>query len=560
MKSKWILGLLTVVLVLALAPSGFAQTNITAVQLSILNAPSAAEISGNRNAQVSDPVSIAAGIQVSASVFATNTGITATNLVLTFPNAITSNATGLGGTNLPSLNDNIRITGASGIFNGSLTSLVSVSAINYSAGTITIQLPAGAVTAGQSGSFTLSGVRIDLTGAVTGTSRSLTSAVLAATSGGSINNGNGYLAPGSVPTLISTIQAGAASGAVGSTGTNNGVITIFTNQTSGSYADNVASVLFTEPFVTAWRTATQNSTSGNGTTSGTSSTQLNISLAGLPAGLSASFVQQSGTQATITPTSFSLSSTSTSQVVSFLTTDMTASDKLGFDITISGTPTSGTLSPGALTVTAALSPTVGVGGIVAPLTTTSPNLPTGTGFPRFDSANNSSTVNVGVILPLQTTMLMPYAIRQSPYETAIAIANTSLDPFTVGSATATAGTIQFWLFPNSATGIGTMTTVTTNATNATTAGMFQNRGLNASGQLVAGGSLTFTMSMLMSAAGLSGDFVGYIFVQANFPQAHGIGYVFTNGNLSSSTDIEVLATPSITSRTNTTGAVESLGF
>lgn len=577
MKSnKWVLGLLTVALVLALAPSGFAQTNVTAVQLSILNAPSAAEIAGNRHAQVSDPVSVGAGIQISGSVFATNTGITTVNLVLTFPNAITSSMQGAvagGGGAVPNANDNIRIVGATGIF----ASLTSVTSINYSAGTITIQLPSVVSVSSSgptsSGSFTLAGVRIDLTGAVTGTSRNLLSAVLQATTGGTLANGNGFVAPSSMPVLISTIQPGAATGAVGSTGTNNGVITIFTNQTAGTFADGTASVLFTEPFVTAWRTPTQSATNGTVVASGTAvsnnnGTQLSVSISGLPAGLSASFTQQTGTQATISPTSFALSSTTTTQIVSFTTTDMTATDKVGFDITITGTPTSGSLSAASLQVTAALAPIVGIGGALGGLTTTgatAPNtsggIPSNTGgFPRFDATGNTTTVTVGSILPLQTTMLIPYALRQSPFESTYSIANTSLDPFTTGSATSTAGTVQFWLFPNSATGIGTMTTVTTNATNATTTGQFLNRGLNASGQVVAGGTFTFTHSMLMSAAGLTGDFIGYIFVQANFPNAHGVSYVFTSGNLTSSTPMEVMATPSITSRANTTGAVETLGF
>ena len=558
MKSKWILGLLTVALVLALAPSGFAQANITSIQLSLLNAASAAEIAGNRNAQVSDPASIGAGVQLSATVFATSTQVTTVSIILTFPNSITSSMQGANG-NFPNLNDSIRISGQTGIF----ANITSITTINYLAGTITLTLPGGNVnggqTIGQTGFLVIQGVRIDLGGAVTGTSRALLSAVLAAPTGSTLANGNGYVAPASMPSLINTIQPGAATAAINSTGTSQGLTTIFTTQTAGLFADAVASVLFTEPFASAWRTSTQASTGGPIT--GNNGTQLTISLAGLPAGLSASFVQQTGTQATVTPATFSLSSATTSQVVSFNGTDMASLDKLGFDVTISGTPTGGSFPAGTtnLVVTAALSPIVSGTSVLGGLTTT--NLPNATGgYPRYDATGNTVSVTIGSIIPLQTTLLVPYAIRQAPYESAIAIANTSLDPFPTGSATQTAGTVQFWLFPNSATGIGTMVTVTTNATNATTAGMFQSRGLNASGQVPAGGTFTFTMSMLMSAAGMSGDFVGYIFAQAGFPNAHGIGYVFTNGNLSSATDIEVVPTPSVTSRVNTTGAAESLNF
>src|SRR4051812_41796883 len=83
-SSKWILGLMVAVLVLALAPSSFAQVNIQ-----IFNTPSPGEIATNHNAQTSDPSSVGNGILVSGALIA-NSPLTATSLIFTFPATITT--------------------------------------------------------------------------------------------------------------------------------------------------------------------------------------------------------------------------------------------------------------------------------------------------------------------------------------------------------------------------------------------------------------------------------------------------------------------------------------
>jgi len=166
-SSKWMIGLLAVALVIALAPSSFAQ-----VQIQAFNTASAGEIQTNRNAQTSDPTSIGSGILISGQLIA-NSPLTTTTLTLTFPGPITSagNCDATLGTactpGIPSA-DPIQIQGSSGLFAG----VTAVQTINFSKGTITIQLPgtlgwggAGVnVSNSQSGTFRLIGVRIDVNG------------------------------------------------------------------------------------------------------------------------------------------------------------------------------------------------------------------------------------------------------------------------------------------------------------------------------------------------------------------------------------------------------------
>ncbi len=126
-----------------------------------------------------------------------------------------------------------------------------------------------------------------------------------------------------------------------------------------------------------------------------------------------------------------------------------------------------------------------------------------------------------------TTMLIPFAqtVTAAGYNTGFAIANTTEDPGTptgFESPVAQSGVITFYFFPQvSATG--------TSPTNFsyTTAASSPGTGLDATGKLPSGSTYTVLLSQLLSAAAAPADFSGYIFVVANFTNAHCL-YVVSN--------------------------------
>ena len=80
------------------------------------------------------------------------------------------------------------------------------------------------------------------------------------------------------------------------------------------------------------------------------------------------------------------------------------------------------------------------------------------GYPRFGT-DPKGPVTVGSVVSANTTLLIPYAVRipSINFETGIALANTTKDPWAVGvgGATETAGTVTLTLYPSTATGTGT---------------------------------------------------------------------------------------------------------
>src|SRR5687768_15728004 len=227
MKSKFVFGLLAVMMVLVLAPSSFAQVGIT-----INNSPSPQEVQVNRAAETSDPASSQAGITVSGSLIA-QSNLSTTNLILTFPNTITSRAavyTGGGGDGIGRPpGDPIRIVAATGVFAGAAIATQSGS-------TITIQLiPADIGGAGNtdSGSFRLVGVRINGNG--------LTAP---ASGNASLNSSanNFFLNTTTFP-VINALGPG-----IGSV-TSADTFQIFTNR---NVTDSSGGVVITEGFASAW--------------------------------------------------------------------------------------------------------------------------------------------------------------------------------------------------------------------------------------------------------------------------------------------------------------------
>jgi len=556
-SSKWILGLTAIMLVLVLAPSGFAQVNVT-----LSNSPSSQEVATNRTGQTSDPNSPGAGITVSGALLANST-LTTTQLVLIFPMNITTGAMALDGTmgtgtvGVPS-GDGIQITGATGLF----ASITAISSVQYNGGVITITLPGfGATSNTNSGSFRLTGVRGDLTSG--SGARTLTTIrfdnVGGAAGSGNANNYNLQTTSGSSVSLISATGNGIASlaqGVIAGTGpVNNGTITIFSNQTGSSFADSTATVVVTEGFVNAWRNATQESISG--TVGNLSGTGIRLSVTGIPPGVTLNLTTDTGSPTgAFSPTS--LTSTATSTIYTFTNTNVSTSEQLGVQITITGTPTS--FPATQMTMTATMAPVVS--STTPGLSST--GLPQGT-VPRFNVAETAA-VTIGNIVAAQTTLLIPYAtVSGNTFDVAMAISNTTKDPFTTGSATAASGVLQFDFFPTTGAGAaGTRSTLITGTS------LRPGSGLDASGNLVAGATWTGGLKsdlLPFATPAITGDFVGYIFIQTNFLDAHGVYYLVskslgTAGSVGITTlPIMVLDPPAAVSRTNGgANARESLGF
>ncbi len=551
-SSKWMIGLVAVVLVLALAPSSFAQ-----IQVQLFNTPSSAEIATNHHANTADVSSPGAGLLISGQLIAASS-LTTTSLVLTFPGPITSSPVALDGTIAgslvlpiaPSTNDGIRIEGATGLF----AAVTAVASVNYAGGTITVTLPGFPPPAGNSisGSFRITGIRMDVNGKAA--PLSLTSAALS-------SSANNYIGPSSLPTLISAVGAGLASFTQGTIAgaTDNGTALMFANA-PGAPADALASIKLSEGFAAAWRSASQTATTGVGADISNGS-NIKLTIAGLPAGITATlsqvFVGNPATYPGIALTNAgamtSATTTSNTTTISFTgapAPDLTAVENLAFDVVLTGVP-SGTLplASAPMTLTATMAPASSTGG------TSLTN-----GYPRFTQAD-LGPVTIGSVASATTTMLIPFSARVgSLYDTGIAIANTTLDPFTgAGGATAGSGNMTFNLFPRlisgTAGGPGTQTTI---ATSAIVRPGANGGGLDANGNLLAGGTWAATLSELMTAGSVTGDFIGYIFIQANFIDAHGISYIIENGHIAGTVPILVLKPPLATSRNVVD--VETLGF
>src|SRR2546425_11274471 len=83
LKSRWI-GLVTILVLFAMAPSSFAQ-----VQIQIFPDVSSSEVQTNRNAQTARPGTNGAGLLISGQLLGASP-LTATNLRIVYPGPITS--------------------------------------------------------------------------------------------------------------------------------------------------------------------------------------------------------------------------------------------------------------------------------------------------------------------------------------------------------------------------------------------------------------------------------------------------------------------------------------
>lgn len=294
-------GLLALLLVVALAPSSFAQ-----VQLTLTPTPSPNEITTNHAAQTADPSTTGAGVLVTGALLA-NSPLTTTVLALTYPSTITSSPASPNNcdtssssttSNIPAslpggpsvtpclggvvpTEDPIQILGASGVF----ASLSNTNLrLNTNLKRIEIDLPGFPTTPGntQSGSFRITGVRLDLNG--------LSAPVTASASLG--NAANNYLLSTTTYNAINGVGAGIGSLAIGAVtgGTNFGTGAILTNKT---VPKGTASTLLTSGFAGAWRTKAHLSNSGAAfAAANENSTRIRYTFTGIPTGVTPSRKRQ----------------------------------------------------------------------------------------------------------------------------------------------------------------------------------------------------------------------------------------------------------------------------
>jgi len=527
MKSKFAFGLLAVMMVLVLAPSSFAQVAIT-----INNPPSGQEVQTNRTAETSDPTSSGAGITVSGSLIASS-NLSVTELILTFPSTITSDFAIPAG-------DPIRITSATGVFSGAALSTRIGNQLF-----ITL-IPADIVGNAASGSFRVVGVRINgnpLTAPANGSA--------------SLNNSanNFFLNTSTFPVInalgpgIGSLTGGAVAGQTDET-----AIQVFTN---GNVTDDSASFIVSEGFAGAWRSEDQNEIDCGGSTADCASvvaSQVRHTVSGIPSGATINWdvVFPTGSALTTTATSGTLTPNSSGVAtftLAFATTNMAAVESYQVNFDLNPEPLTTPPTAGGITVTATMFP-------VPPTSSTNANaLATGDLVPTY-TATEVGPLTVGSIVAANTTLLITYALRQTPFDTGIQIANTTLDPFGPGGggATPTAGNLVFDFFPrNPAGGAGTPFQLVTSS--ATVFG-----GLSADGSLAPGGSFVALLSEILSRTTFTGDFSGYIFVRANFLNAHGTATISDFRTYSLSANVLTMRPPAARSRNDPPDGVESLSY
>jgi hypothetical protein len=545
MKSKVLVGLFALVLVLALAPSSFAQ-----VQVRVINTASPSEVASSHHVQTTDPASAGAGILISGE-FLAQANLGTVFLTLTFPADITAgcanaaNACMSEGIDVPQ-GDSIRLSGASGLF----ANITRIWTIDYDSNTIVIPLPS-ATNNTASGSISLLGVRID--------GAQLSGSGPFQVTGALNTSASGYLPTDLTEEVITTTAAAIGLFEVGaralpsnSPGTSTGTFTIFTNR---STPDTTASFRIREGAANLWRTAAQHSYGGS--TTQINPTKMRLTFAGVPSGVTLTLTLNEGqSNFAATLSGSTITSSTLSRDITITDASLGSIEEIQIDVAVSVSTTSTTpFAASSITVTIDMLP------LGDALTTTNAlahtDVPFGTdGIPRYVST--AQTITLGQIVAANTTLLIPYAVVDNSilYDTGIALANTSKDPFATGGATQTSGTITVHLFPQTSTGAGTQTSFTTSSTKR------PGTGLATDGTLAAGGSWVVLLSSILTQEGIASPFTGYIFLEANFLQAHGITFVSSFGQgpfpFTSFSPMLVLAPPAQTSRTS--ASVESLGF
>jgi hypothetical protein len=298
-------------------------------------------------------------------------------------------------------------------------------------------------------------------------------------------------------------------------------------------ATGTGKVFYQEGFASAFRTITDE---GGAITGATGPTTILLTLAGLPAGYTVTASFGAGTSPTLTAalSGATFTSTTTQRTITITAENVAILETLEVDFTLGfGFTVALPLNPASFAVTATLYPNDAAlsifGGVVVPFNA-----------PKFAVSNVPSDAGQTIItiIPASTSFVIPYATTALGYDTGIAIANTTSDPFGAftGGATKQNGTITFNFYPNDGTTIAPYTT------KAGSPGS----GLTAAGVLNSGSTYVVLLSQVLTAAGRTTAFTGYIIPIVNANECHGVAFVsdFT-GKFTSFAPMLIIPNPAV---------------
>jgi len=169
--------------------------------------------------------------------------------------------------------------------------------------------------------------------------------------------------------------------------------------------------------------------------------------------------------------------------------------------------------------------------------TLSPN--SGTKYPKFATINlPTAGYPVFSVVPNTTNFILPYLTTfGGTYNTGIAIANTTKDPYGADGAMAQDGTVTVNFYGNDGT------TVTYNSATDAVVG----NGLTSAGVLKAGYTWTVLASELLAAKGRTTPLTGYAIIILNATNGHGMSYVSNFAGFTAGAGLLVIDAP-VTSR------------
>lgn len=529
LKTKYLMPVLTAVLMAGLSTAAFAQESC-----SVASTPVSRDTSTGLTEVAGD---------LTFTCTYGGTATTAATITVLYPGATITNSTAYPA------GDPIHVTNVVGL---TAPTAVTVTNTTTTGGQVVISLPAETA----SGNFTLTGVLLSLAGVT---------APLNVNVSASPGNGVLIVAGQNVATVITNILPGIKDPKITSNTVAGSVLS------SGIVIQAGFSVDITENYQDMYRAATQFD-SGNAT----QDTELLLTFANIPTGVtlggcSVVDIDPLGVAAAMTASSATLTSTANTETLDFTgAVDLVNVDTVRFSCTTFTIGSTATVPFAAgslpITVTATLAPTGGAlssaGAVLVSATTGQ--------IPRYTATPQPTTPLIVIsIIPAQTNMLIPYAVTTTGgYDTGIALANTTADPFggkTLGSAIPTSGTVAVSFYPQT----GTACTLTT-AVGSTTPASFTTSpisglgvGLDASGNLKSGGTWVVLLSQLLGAAPAAAGcpsasaFTGYIFVVANSTDVHGSAFVSNFSSFTSYTNVLILPTPATTLRSGI--ATETLG-
>jgi len=380
-------------------------------------------------------------------------------------------------------------------------------------------------TTGSVSTFDIDGVLLDTNGKAGEIDAALTepsgTANLTATNVPVISTIAAGLVDPSVPTSIPS-QVVAAVGVAGYSATSGGPAQI---NSQGLAVKGSFTIKLQEGFPSMWQSSAQYNGGAVFPATASSSTQVLFTFNNVPAGLSISgckavLTDVTGTTTTNSPAGAAVVSQNTITAASNTITvnfsqpmDLANTDVLWLVCTNVSATAGSALPSTAVTVQAELAP-LGASGQLTGLAT---------GLtPRYQDAKQPTTpLPVILFPPAATNLLVTYAVViPGSFNTGIAVSNTTTDVFGTanGGATATPGTITFTMYPAT----GSPFTFT-------------------SPSVASGTSFAANVSSMLPTG--TSSFLGYIFVQANFPQAHGAATIYNtaDGEAALSTPVLVVA-------------------